>query len=345
MSRFIELAFIAAVVLAETAAHAQGQYPGVGRAATPAEIRAWDIDVRPDFKGLPPGSGSVAKGLQVWEAKCASCHGYFGESNEVFTPIVGGTTKQDIKTGRVKALLDAEQQRTTLMKLSHISTLWDYINRAMPWNAPKTLTVEEVYSVTAYILNLGGIVPDEFVLSDENMREIQNLLPNRHGMTRNHGLWEIRGKPDVQNTACMKNCPTEMKIVSSLPDHLKDLHGNLADQNRAIGPVRGQQTVVASAKTAQVAPEVPFAPDAGVKALANQSGCLACHGLTNKILGPAFSEIAAKYKGQDGSAAQLAARVKHGGVGVWGQVPMPAQPRLRDDEIKAMVQWVLGGAK
>ena len=69
-----------------------GPLPAVGRTATPAEIAAWDIDVRPDFKGLPKGSGSVAKGQEVWEAKCASCHGIFGESNEVFTPLVGGTT-------------------------------------------------------------------------------------------------------------------------------------------------------------------------------------------------------------------------------------------------------------
>ncbi|HSW83104.1 MAG TPA: c-type cytochrome, partial [Usitatibacter sp.] len=67
-------------------------YEGVGRPATPAEIAAWDIDVRPDFKGLPPGSGSVQQGQKVWDAKCASCHGTFGESNEVFTPLVGGIT-------------------------------------------------------------------------------------------------------------------------------------------------------------------------------------------------------------------------------------------------------------
>ena len=242
MSRCIEIALAAAAMLVAGAASAQGKYPGIGRTATPGEIQAWDIDVRPDFRGLPTGSGSVTKGVNVWEAKCASCHGTFGESNEVFTPIVGGTTKEDVKTGRVKMLLNPEQQRTTLMKLSHISTLWDYINRAMPWNTPKSLTTEEVYAVTAYILNLGGIVPDDFVLSDKNIRDVQNLLPNRNGMTRNHGLWDIRGKPDVKNVACMKDCPTEVKITSMLPDHAKGAHGNLAEQNRAIGPVRGQQT-------------------------------------------------------------------------------------------------------
>src|SRR5438067_10753685 len=79
-------------------------FPGIGRPATPAEIAAWDIDVRPDFKGLPPGSGSVEQGQGIWDAKCAQCHGTFGESNEVFQPLVGGTTADDIKTGHAKAL-------------------------------------------------------------------------------------------------------------------------------------------------------------------------------------------------------------------------------------------------
>src|SRR4051812_42976573 len=98
-----------------TPAKAAAQFPGVGRAATAAEIAAWDIDVRPDFQGLPPGSGSVKQGQKIWDDKCASCHGTFGESNEVFTPIAGSTTARDIETGRVKALLNPEIQRTTLM--------------------------------------------------------------------------------------------------------------------------------------------------------------------------------------------------------------------------------------
>ena len=128
-------------------AHAAA-YPGVGRAATPRELAAWDIDVRPDFKGLPQGAGSVATGMRVWEAKCASCHGVFGENNQFFAPIVGGTTPRDIETGRVARLDDAAfPGRTTLMKLATLSTLWDYINRAMPWTEPKSLSVEEVYGL------------------------------------------------------------------------------------------------------------------------------------------------------------------------------------------------------
>ena len=115
-------------------AAAQGKFPGIGRDATAAEVKAWNIDVRPDFKGLPPGSGSVDKGQDIWESKCASCHGVFGESNSVFNPLVGGTTQDDIKTGRVATLMRPDYPgRTTLMKVPTVSTLWDYIHRAMPW--------------------------------------------------------------------------------------------------------------------------------------------------------------------------------------------------------------------
>jgi cytochrome c len=340
MSRWVEALVACVAAFCATGVAAQERYPGIGRLATPAEIRAWDIDVRPDFKGLPAGSGSVSKGRDVWDAKCASCHGTFGESNEVFTPIIGGTTKEDVKTGRVKALTNPETPRTTLMKLGTISTLWDYINRAMPWTAPKTLTIEEVYAVTAYILNLGDLVPDDFVLSDRNMAEVQKLLPNRDGFTRDHGLWDIRGKPDVKNVACMKNCAGEVQVVSQLPEIAKDAHGNLAAQNRTFGPVRGIQTV--SAKL----PQAPQAkPAADPKAMATSAGCLACHGVSTKSVGPAFTEIASKYGKDSDAHAKLIAKVKAGGAGAWGSVPMPPQPQLKDDELKAMVGWILNGAK
>src|SRR5688572_14034743 len=193
MSRFISLLILMTWVPAFAGTTG---YPGIGRAATAAEIKAWDIDVRPDFKGLPPGSGSVEKGQKVWDEKCASCHGTFGESNEVFTPLVGGTTAADIKTGRVGTLVTGDVARTTLMKLSTLSTLWDYVNRAMPWDKPKSLTTEEVYAVVAYHLHLGDILPGDFVLSDRNIAEVQKRLPNRNGMTRKHGLWDVKGKPD-----------------------------------------------------------------------------------------------------------------------------------------------------
>ena len=89
-------------------------FEGIGREATANELTAWDIDVRPDFKGLPKGSGSVEDGMNIWDAQCASCHGAFGESAEVFGPLVGGTTIEDQKTGRVASLTNpAQPQRST----------------------------------------------------------------------------------------------------------------------------------------------------------------------------------------------------------------------------------------
>jgi cytochrome c len=219
------------------------KYSGIGRTATTAEVKAWDIDVRPDFKGLPAGAGSVAKGQDVWEAQCASCHGIFGESGEVFTPIVGGTSAEDIKTGKVANLKRLDYpQRTTLMKVATVSTLWDYINRAMPWTSPKSLSTEEVYSVVAYILHMGDVLPADFVLSDKNIAEVQAKMPNRNGMNTNHGLWDLKGKADVKNVACMKDCKKEVNITSFLPGSAVDSHGNLIEQNRPIGPTRGLDT-------------------------------------------------------------------------------------------------------
>ena len=365
MSSFLERAvrslgavlMSAGLVLAAGLAQAQtSSYPGLGRAATPKEIAAWDIDVRPDFKGLPQGSGTVAKGMVVWESKCVSCHGVFGESNEVFSPIVGGTTQDDIKTGRVARLNDSSfPGRTTLMKVSNLSTLWDYINRAMPWNAPKTLSTEEVYAVTAYMLNLGGVLPDNFTLSNTNMAEVQALLPNRHGKTTDHALWPggaaAKRKPDVLASACMSRCATEPKVASFIPDFARNAHGNLAEQNRLVGAQRGADTsklagaaVVAVVAAAPAAAKAAETGGAAMLALAQKHTCTACHGVENRVVGPSFRDISAKYSGRADAAGYLAGKVKTGSAGVWGTIPMPAQV-LGEADAKAIAQWLADGAK
>jgi cytochrome c len=354
-SRAALLAVVAVVAtLCGHGALAQDAYPGVGRPATPQEVAAWDIDVRPDFKGLPKGSGSVAKGQVVWEGQCASCHGIFGESNEVFSPLVGGTTQNDIKTGRVARLNDsAFPGRTTLMKVSTVSTLWDYIRRAMPWNQPKSLSTDEVYAVTAYLLNLGGVIPDSFTLSDSNIAEVQKLLPNRNGMTTDHGLWPGKGmgqggKPDVKAVACMKNCMPEPKVASLLPDFARNNHGNLAEQQRIVGAQRGADTTRSSAATAAPTPRVAAAgaaaaTDAAALALAQKHTCTACHGVASRIVGPGFKEIAAKYAGRSDAETYLAGKIKAGGQGIWGAMPMPPQS-LPDADAHAIAQWLAAGA-
>ena len=332
-----------------SACFAQPKFANIGRPATPAEIRAWDIDVRPDFKGLPAGAGSVSKGQEVWEAKCESCHGAFGESNEYFTPIIGHTKPGDAQTGRVAAFRsETVPQRTSLMKLSQISTLWDYINRAMPWNAPKSLSTDEVYAVTAYILHLGNVVPADFVLSDKNIAETQQKLPNRNGTTTAHAMWNVNDKPDVQGTNCSTNCAIKTTITSRLPDYARNAHGNLAEQNRIIGAIRGANTlqpapaamVKANTATAVVMPA--NAPKDDAFKLAQKHTCTACHGMTSKILGPSFTDIHKKYGAN--SAATLAAKIKAGGSGVWGSVPMPAQAQVPDADIRAIADWLARGA-
>jgi cytochrome c len=327
----------------------------IGRDATPAEVKAWDIDVRPDFKGLPKGSGTVSKGEEVWEAKCASCHGSFGESNEVFTPIIGGTTKADIERGRVKNLEQGSTfpQKTTIMKVATVSTLWDYINRAMPWNAPKTLTTEEVYATVAYLLSLAEVVPADFTLSDQNIAEVQKRMPNRNGMVFHEPLWKVNGKGDVKNVACMKNCPVDEKIHSSLPDFARDAHGNIQEQNRIIGPVRGADTTKPApaampAKGAAAAAPVVVAAAGGAgdaKGLLAANACTACHGINNKIVGPGFNEILAKQKGQADLEGYLVTKIKNGGSGVYGSVPMPPQAQLSDTDARTIAKWIAAGAK
>jgi cytochrome c551/c552 len=349
------VALFAALLVSGWAQAADPAWHSLGRDATPAEVKAWDIDVRPDFKGLPKGSGSVNMGTNVWEDKCASCHGIFGESNEVFTPIIGGTTADDIKTGRVKGLEEGKSivpQKTTIMKVATLSTLWDYINRAMPWNAPKSLSADEVYGVTAYLLNLAAIVPADFTLSDKNIAEVQQRMPNRNGMVFYEPLWKVNGKGDVKNVACMKNCEVDPKVHSSLPAFARDAHGNVAEQNRLIGPVRGADTTQPPPKgpvgsvpaPKAVLAAAPAAEGGDVKSLLASNACTACHGVKNKIVGPGFNEIVAKHKGKADLEAYLVGKIKSGGSGVFGAVPMPPQPQLKEEDAKAIAQWIAAGA-
>jgi len=340
------LALLLSAAASATLAQAKA-FEGIGRAATPKEVAAWDIDVRPDFKGLPKGAGSVAKGQDVWEGKCAQCHGIFGESGEVFSPLVGGTTADDVKTGHVARLNDRGfPGRTTLMKVATVSTLWDYINRAMPWTAPKSLTTDEVYSVTAFLLNLGGIVPENFELSDKNIAEVQQRMPNRNGMTLDHALWPGKGlstakAPDTRNVACMKDCEVGAKISSFLPEHARNAHGNLAEQNRSVGPQHGADTSKPAGTPVQpvAAPKAAAAP----MALLNKNSCTACHAVAGKLVGPSFQEIAKKHGERGDAIAYLSGKIRSGGVGVWGQIPMPAQT-LGEADAASIAQWLKSGA-
>lgn len=343
---------------------------GLGRAATPAELSAWDIDVRADFKGLPKGSGTVDQGEALWESTCAVCHGSFAESNLFFTPLIGGTTADDIVTGRVASLISPTQSaRTTIMKATSVSTLWDYINRAMPWDNPKSLTNDEVYAAVAYLLSLADVVDYDFTLSDENIHEVQDRMPNRNGTVFWEGLWKVDGEPDTHNTACMTDCVDEPVITSSLPDYARNANGDYAAQMRIVGPVRGVnafepaltgtvldnakavrqharatlETTVATASVDGSNPAVSSEDTAEVQAMLRDNGCLACHARDTRVLGPSFIQVHDKLKGQDASDT-LVQKILKGGSGVWGPVPMPPHPNLSEADASRMVNWILDGA-
>ena len=351
-AEFVRTFFVlmTAVLTAWLPANAADKFPGIGRMATGAEIAAWDIDVRPDFKGLPAGSGTVAVGQEIWDQRCASCHGTFAESNEIFTPIVGGTTKQDIERGRVASLTDPKQpQRTTVMKVATLSSLFDYIYRAMPWNAPRSLTADETYALLAHILNLAEIVPDSFSLSNLNIAEVQQRMPNRFGMTTAHGLWNARGKPDVKATACMQDCAAFVQIGSVLPEYARNAHNNLAEQNRPWGPYRGVDTTLPPLRALANNGVLPaptgvlVAPPTSGKKLFAKHNCSACHRADTELVGPALRDIAKRYQGKPDAVAILEKKIRNGGAGVWGNIAMPAHDTIRESDIASLVSWILEG--
>ena len=170
----------------------------IGRAATPAEIAGWDIDVRSDGKGLPPGKGSVKDGEEVYMAKCAACHGEFGESAGRWPMVAGGQ-------GSLKS---DDPVKTVGSYFAHLSTVIDYVRRAMPLGDAQSLNNDELYAVVAYMLFLNDIVDEKFVLSKETFAGVK--MPNAGGFydddreTAEKSFWAA---------PCMTNCKADVKIT------------------------------------------------------------------------------------------------------------------------------------
>jgi S-disulfanyl-L-cysteine oxidoreductase SoxD len=161
------------LMLAATAAIATGivcagEPYSIGQRATPQEIAGWDIDVSPSGAGLPPGRGDVRQGEAIFAAKCAACHGAHGEGKPM-----------DRLVGGVGTLRDKKPEKTVGSYWPYATTLFDYVRRAMPLNAPQSLTPDEVYAVSAYVLFLNGIVPQDTTLDASNLAKIK--MPNRDG--------------------------------------------------------------------------------------------------------------------------------------------------------------------
>jgi S-disulfanyl-L-cysteine oxidoreductase SoxD len=176
-----------AVVALACATSAQAQVPyGIGRAATPAEIAGWNIDIDRYGNNLPPGSGSVGHGREVFDQQCAACHGAKGEGG-VGDRLVGGQG----------TLATPEPVKTVGSYWPYAPTLFDYIRRAMPQNAPQSLSNDDVYAVSAYIFHLNGLLSAEATLDARMLSAIK--MPNRE-------MFVGDPRPDVKNPECMTGC-------------------------------------------------------------------------------------------------------------------------------------------
>ena len=168
---------------------------GIGTVVTADEIAGWDIDVGPDGVGLPAGSGTAQAGEPIYLAKCAACHGDFGEGMGRFPALEGSP----------EVLVSERPSKTVGSYWAHSTTLYDYIYRAMPFGNAQSLSPDEVYAITAYILALNNIIADDAVMDANTLPKVK--MPNRKGFITATG-------PDIEVEACMSNCTDEVKVVS-----------------------------------------------------------------------------------------------------------------------------------
>jgi mono/diheme cytochrome c family protein len=178
---------LAALVLfgAVSAADAQPRF-GFGRPASDAEIAAWNLDVDRDGRGLPQGSGSVPEGKELYAAKCAGCHGAKGEGG-LADKLVGGQG----------SLASPKPVKTIGSFWPYAPTLFDYVRRAMPLDAPQSLKNDEVYALVGYLLNMNGLAGDDATFDAKSLAVVR--MPNRDGFVPDP-------RPDVRSKDCMSDC-------------------------------------------------------------------------------------------------------------------------------------------
>jgi cytochrome c len=200
MSKFLELALVAVFVATPLAAAGAGKL-GLGREATPAEIAGWDIDVRPDGHGLPPGKGTVKQGEAIFEAQCAACHGEFGEGKDRWPALAGG----------LGSLKHDRPDKTVGSFWPEASTVFDYIKRAMPFGNAQSLSDDEIYALTAYILHMNDVIKDtSFELGQSNFTSIK--MPNKDGFYDDDR--ETSEKSFWNRQVCMKDCKPQPKVLN-----------------------------------------------------------------------------------------------------------------------------------
>lgn len=199
MSRSARLVLVACALLLAAGA-VQAQKVGIGREAKPEEIAGWAIAVRPDGQGLPPGKGTVAEGEEIFQAQCATCHGEFGEGRDRWPVLAGGHG----------SLKQERPEKTIGSFWPSASTVFDYIRRAMPFGNAQSLSNDELYAVTAYVLHLNDVIKDtKFELNQGNLASIK--LPNEAGFYDDDR--ETTEKHFWNTKVCMKDCRPAAKVT------------------------------------------------------------------------------------------------------------------------------------
>jgi cytochrome c len=171
--------------------------PGVkyGKPISEADLALWDIDIRTkDGKGLPAGKGSVAEGAKIYAEQCVACHGEAGKGGPMYGSMVGG----------IGSFKTNARVLTPGSMYPYAAILFDYTRRTMPMTGPQTLSNDQVYALSAYILHLNGLVPADAVMDAASLVKVQ--MPNRDGFIKDD-------RPDVKAVRCMSNCP----LIGTVP--------------------------------------------------------------------------------------------------------------------------------
>ncbi|MBF9033089.1 c-type cytochrome [Rhodobacterales bacterium HKCCE2091] len=272
------LAAAAPALAQETAPSRDGGF-GLGRAALPEEVAAWDIDIRPDGAGLPAGSGNVWTGEELFVDQCSACHGDFGEAVGRWPQLAGGF-----------GTLDGEDPVKTVGSYwPYLSTVWDYVHRAMPYGNAGSLSADDTYAIVAYLMYLNNMVEDDFVLSDETFLDVE--MPNAGGFYMDDR--DTEELPLFSAEPCMESCADSIEVTmrAAVLDVTPEGDGGGIDLEGGGG---GSAAAPAAAEEAP-APE-PEGPDPALVAEGESlfRQCSACHqigeGASNRV-GPALNGI------------------------------------------------------
>lgn len=291
MSKSLNL-FASVAAAALIASPVMAEKLGLGRAALPEEIAAWNLDVSPNGDGLPVGSGSVADGENIFSENCAICHGEFAEGVDNWPKLAGGMDTLDRD----------DPLKTVGSYWPYLSTAWDYVHRSMPFGNAQTMSVDDTYAIVAYILYSNDLVDDDFVLSNENFLDVK--MPNADGFIIDDR--ETSEKHFWNPEPCMTNCKETVEItmratvLDVTPNDTTDDAPAAAEP--AAAPAEEQKAEAsAAAPVVETAAVDPALIAAGEKAFKK---CSACHqvgeGAANKT-GPELNNLfGRKLGGHDG---------------------------------------------